>query len=336
VSHANARLNEYGRSLVVQRCLQGHRVKDVAAQVGVSRTTVYKWLARFHTEGAAGLADRSSRPHRSPRQVTLAIELQVIAARLDRHVGPVQLAGEVGLAASTVGAVLRRWAMPKLADLDRVTGELLRSRASDTRYEHPRPGDLLHVDVKKLGRIPDGGGWRLDGRLQGHRNKTKPGIGFDYIHVAVDDHTRIVYAEIHPDEKGTTCAEFLHRAAHHFHDTHHVTIRRVLTDNAFAYRRSQQWAAVCSALQIKRRFIKPGCPWTNGKAERFNRTLANEWAYSQPWLSTTARNNAFDCFINHYNTQRGHTAAGGQPPISRLAAKPNRQQPVRSEHLAGL
>jgi transposase InsO family protein len=324
VSHANARMNEFGRNLVVQRCLAGHRVKDVAAQVGVSRTTVYKWLARFHAEGTDGLADRSSRPHHSPRQVTLAVELQVIAARLDRHVGPVQLSAEVGLAASTIGAVLRRWAMPRLADLDRITGELLRSRATEVRYEHSRPGDLLHIDVKKLGRIPDGGGWRIDGQTwadhRGHRRNKQVKTGFDYIHVAIDDHTRIVYAEIHPDEKASTCAGFLHRAAQHFHDTHHVTIRRILTDNAFAYRRSNEWAAVCSALEIKRRFIKPGCPWTNGKAERFNRTLATEWAYSRPWHSTTERNAAFDSFIEHYNTRRAHTAAGGQPPISRLTA----------------
>jgi transposase InsO family protein len=324
VSHANARLTGYARDLVVQRCLAGHRVKDVAAQVGVSRTTVYKWVARFRAEGPSGLVDRSSRPHYSPRRVSLAVELQVLAARVDLHVGPVQLASEVGLPASTIGAVLRRWAMPHLADLDRITGELLRSRATDTRYEHPSPGDLLHIDVKKLGRIPDGGGWRIDGLTwadhRGHRRAKGVKTGFDYIHVAIDDHSRVVYAEIHPDEKGSTCAAFLHRAAQHFHDTHNVTIRRILTDNAYAYRISKDWAAVCSTLQIQRRFIKPGCPWTNGKAERFNRTLATEWAYSQPWHSTTERNATFDAFIDRYNTRRGHTATAGQPPISRLNA----------------
>jgi transposase InsO family protein len=322
VSHVNARTNEYGRNLAVQRCLAGHRVRDVAAQLGISRTTVYKWLARFRAEGQAGLADRSSRPHHSPRQVSLAVELQVLAARLDLHSGPVQLSAELGVPASTIGAILRRWAMPHLLDLDRITGELLRSRATDVRYEHPRPGDLLHVDVKKLGRIPDGGGWRLDGpSVPGHRNKARPGAtGFDFIHVAVDDHTRIAYAEIHPDEKVTTCAAFLHRAATWFRDQHNVVIRRVLTDNAKVYRVGGDWIWVCHALQIKRRFTKPGCPWTNGKAERFNRTLLTDWAYTRPWLSTTERNAAFDEFIDRYNTRRGHTAAGGRPPITRLAA----------------
>jgi transposase InsO family protein len=321
VAHANARTNEYGRRLAVERCLAGHRVKDVAAQLGISRTTVYKWLARFAAEGPAGLADRSSRPRRCPRQVPLAVELAVLAARVDLHAGPVQLAAEIGVPASTIGAVLRRWAVPHLADLDRITGELLRSRASDERYEHRRPGDLLHVDVKKLGRIPDGGGWRALGQAATTAQRHKPvRIGFDFIHVAVDDHSRVAYAEIHPDEKGPTCAGFLHRAAQWFHDRHHVTIRRVLTDNAKSYRLSKDWTAVCTALQIQRRFTKPGCPWTNGKAERFNRTLLTEWAYAQPWLSTADRTAAFDAFLNRYNTRRRHTATGGQPPISRLAA----------------
>ena len=321
MAHANARTNEYGRRLAVERCLAGHRVNDVAAQLGISRTTVYKWLGRFAAEGLAGLAERSSRPRRSPRRVPVAVELEVLRARLERHAGPVQLAAELGVPASTIGAVLRRWAVPHLADLDRISGELLRSRVSDVRYEHRAPGDLLHVDVKKLGRIPDGGGWRALGRATTMAHRHKPiRLGFDFIHVAVDDHSRIAYAEIHPDEKGPTCAAFLHRAAQWFHDRHGITIRRILTDNAKTYRLSKDWAAVCTALQIRRRFIKPGCPWTNGKAERFNRTLLTDWAYAQPWHSTTHRNAAFDDFIDHYNTRRGHTAAGGRPPISRLSA----------------
>jgi transposase InsO family protein len=288
----------------------------------VSRTTVYKWIARFHTEGPAGLVDRSSRPRTSPHVVPLSVELQVLLARVEQHTGPVQLATGLGLPASTVGAVLRRWAMPLLRDLDRITGELLRSRATDERYEHPRPGDLLHVDVKKLGKIPDGGGWRLDGtHALDHRSKgSGTGVGMEYVHVAIDDHSRVVYAEILPDEKGLTCAAFLHRAAQWFHDSHGITIRRVLTDNAKSYRVSKDWIAVCGALQIHRRFIKPGCPWTNGKAERFNRTLLTEWAYAQPWLSTAERAEGFDLFLHRYNTRRGHTAVGGRPPITRLAA----------------
>ena len=321
--HANARLNEYGRKLAVERYLAGQKAKDVAAQLGVSRTTVYKWIARYALEGPAGLVDRSSRPHRSPRQVPIAVELQVLRARLELHAGPVQLAAELGLPASTIGQVLRRWQVPHLADLDRISGELLRSRVTDQRYEHARPGDLLHVDVKKLGRIPPGGGWRLDGPdASGHhlnRQRSEP-IGFDFVHVAVDDYSRIVYAEVLPDERVATCAAFLHRAVLWFHQQHGVTVRRVLTDNAMSYRRGNAWAAVCSALQVKRRFIKPFCPWTNGKAERFNRTLLTDWAYAQPWTSNAQRTAAFDAFLDRYNTRRAHTALGGRPPILRLAA----------------
>ena len=321
MSHANARTNLYGRNLAVERYLAGHKVKDIAGQLGISRTTVYKWIARYAAQGPAGLADRSSRPHSSPRQVPLEVELQVLTARVDLHAGPVQLAAELGLPASTIGQVLRRWQVPRLADLDRLTGELLRHRVTDTRYEHPRPGDLLHIDVKKLGRIPDGGGWRLDGeRAVNHRGRQGQPVGFDFIHVAVDDHSRVVYAEVLPDEKAPTCAAFLHRAVQWFHQQHGVTVRRVLTDNAMSYRRGTDWAAVCSALQLKRRFIKPFCPWTNGKAERFNRTLLTDWAYAQPWTSNDQRTAAFDAFLDRYNTRRGHTALAGRPPISRLVA----------------
>ena len=320
MSHANARTNEFGRHLAVQRYLAGHKVRDVAGQLGISRTTVYKWIARFHAEGPSGLADRSSRPRTSPRRTPLQVELAVLLARLEQHAGPVQLAVELGLPASTIGAVLRRWQMPHLVDLDRITGELLRSRATDERYEHARPGDLLHVDVKKLGRIPDGGGWRADGVFGDHRKSVHLTSGFEFIHVAVDDYSRVAYAEILPNEKADTCAAFLYRAVRWFHDHHHVTVRRILTDNAKSYRRGNDWALVCQVLQIKRRFIKPGCPWTNGKAERFNRTMLTDWAYTQPWRSNTERALAFDVFLIRYNTRRGHTAAGGRPPITRLAA----------------
>jgi transposase InsO family protein len=240
---------------------------------------------------------------------------------MEQHARPVQLAAELGLPASTIGAVLRRWAVPRLTDLDRITGELLRSRATDVRYERAAPGDLLHVDVKKLGRVPDGGGWRLDGSAgTDHSRSRHSRVGMDFIHVAVDDFSRVAYAEIHPNERAETCAAFLHRAAQWFHDTHRVTVRRVLTDNAKCYRISHDWAAVCTALQIRRRFIRPGCPWTNGKAERFNRTLLTDWAYAQPWYSTAERTAAFDSFLDRYNNRRGHTAAGGRPPITRLTA----------------
>ena len=213
--------------------------------------------------------------------------------------------------------MLRRAGLPRLADIDRLTGEVVRGRRhSGLRYEHRQPGSLLHVDVKKLGRIPAGGGWRVHGRSEEVRGR---GLGWDYVHVAVDDHTRLAYAEALPDERAATCAAFLHRAAAWFR-AKGITIRRVLTDNAKAYRIGTDWIAVCVALQIKRRFIRPGCPWTNGKAERFNRTLQNRWAYRYPWTSNDQRTAALDTFLHHYNTVRGHDALGGHPPISRLAA----------------
>ncbi len=317
MAHANARLTVHGRLLLVSRVLSGHKPGEVAKQLGVSRQTVYKWVRRYLAEGLAGLTDRSSRPHTMPRATSPATVARIVTLRLAMQAGPIRLAAALGLVPSTVGAVIRREGLALLADVDRVTGEVIRSsRRSNVRYEHREPGSLLHVDVKKLGRVPDGGGWRVHGR-EGLPHGTAQ--GWDYVHVAVDDRSRLAYVEILADEKGDTCAQFLHRAVAWFRGLG-VIIRRVLTDNAFAYRRSSAWAAVCSALQIKRRFIKPGCPWTNGKAERLNRTLQNEWAYSQAWTSNTERAAALAPWLAHYNTERAHTSLGGRTPISRLAA----------------
>lgn len=315
MAHANARLTPYARLLAARRVEQGHKPAEVAKQLGVSRQTVYKWARRYRAEGEAGLADRSSRPRTCPRRTPEAMELAIVAARLAEHAGPAVLAGRLGLPASTIGAVLRRRRVPRLAELDRLTGQLLRARASDVRYERARPGELVHVDVKKLGKVPNGGGWRVHGRGVKAR-----GGGWDFVHVALDDRTRIGYAEVLPDEKGATCAAFLHRAAQWFRDEHGITIERVLTDNAKSYRTSAAWIAVCSALQIKRRFTRPRCPWTNGKAERFNQTLQTEWAYARAWASNAERSAALTAFLDHYNTRRRHSALGGRPPISRLAA----------------
>jgi transposase InsO family protein len=319
VAHANARLTVHGRLLLVRRVLSGHKPGEVAKQLGVSRQTVYKWVRRYLAEGLAGLADGSSRPHSTPRATSAETTARIVALRLALHAGPIRIAAALGLAASTVGAVIRREGLPQLADLDRITGEVIRSsaRRSNIRYEHRNPGDLLHIDVKKLGRIPDGGGWRIHGQdTKLHRTSRQ---GWDYVHVAVDDHSRVAYIEILPDETGDTCAGFLHRAVGWFRNRG-VIIRRVLTDNAMAYRLSKTWAAVCSALQIKRRFTKPGCPWTNGKAERLNRTLQTEWAYSKAWTSNADRTAALAAWLAYYNNERAHTSLGGHTPISRLAA----------------
>jgi transposase InsO family protein len=186
------------------------------------------------------------------------------------------------------------------------------------RFLHVLVGQqpCLHVDVKKLGRVPDGGGWRVHGRSEEVRGR---GIGWDYVHVAIDDHTRLAYAEVLPDEKTTTCASFLTRAAAWFAG-HGVTVRWVLTDNAKSYRIGRAWIAACDSLGIARRFIKPGRPWTNGKAERFNRTLQTEWAYATARTGNDQRTAALDSWLQHYNTARSHSALGGHPPVSRLAA----------------
>ena len=298
--------------------MAGYKPGEVAKQVGVSRQTVHKWVRRFRAEGDAGLADRSSRPHSSPTRTSSKVTARITAARM-KFAGPVALSGLLSLPASTIGAVLRRERMPALCHLDRVTGEVIKGRRySDLRYEHRDPGSLLHVDVKKLGKIPPGGGWRLHGR--GTATPRGRGKGWDFVHVAIDDHSRVAYSEILPDEKGATCAGFLYRAAKWFHDEHDVTIRRVLTDNAKNYLTSRDWITVCKALQIKRRYIKPHCPWTNGKAERFNQTLLTEWAYSRSWTYNHQRTRALDSFLRRYNTRRGHSALRGRPPVSRLAA----------------
>lgn len=316
MAHPNARTTVYARTLIVERHLAGWPQARIAEQLGVSRATVSKWINRYRTEGWDGLRDRSCRPHTCPTRTAPAVEAQILALRAHEHRGAVYLAGELGLVASTVGRVLARHQVPHLAAIDPITGAEVRRRHSGIRYEHPRPGDMLHIDVKKLGRVPDGGGWRLHGRREDVRGR---GIGYDYLHVAIDDHSRVAYVEALPDERDATCAGFLYRAITWFRDRD-VPIMRVLTDNAKVYRVGGDWRAVCVALGIRRRFTKPGCPWTNGKAERFNRTILTEFAYARPWLSNTDRLAALDRWVDRYNTRRAHSAIGGRPPITRLTA----------------
>ena len=223
-----------------------------------------------------------------------------------------------GVPARTVSRILTRHGAPVLAACDPVTGLPIRAvRATSHRYERSHAGDLIHVDVKKLGRIPDGGGWRVHGR--GARPNRHRGAGFDYVHAAVDDHSRLAYAEILPDEQGATCAAFLLRAAAWF-AAHGVTIREVMTDNALNYIRSNAFAATVRAIGAKHRRIKPHCPWQNGKVERFNRTLATEWAYQRPFPSNTARTQALAPWLRFYNTERTHHALNGHPPLRRVAS----------------
>jgi len=316
VAHRNARTTVYARRLIVERFLAGWPAARIAEQLGISRATVYKWINRYRAEGWAGLVDRSSRPHHSPTRASAEVEARVLALRATARRGPVFLARELGLVASTVGRILRRRQVMPLRALDPITGQPVRRQHSGHRYEHARPGDLVHIDVKKLGRVPDGGGWRLHGRREEARGR---GIGYDFLHVAVDDHSRLAYVEALADERDPTSAGFLRRAVAFF-ASHDVIVKRVLTDNARVYRVGRTWAAACAELGIKRRFTRPHCPWTNGKAERFNRTLQDEFAYARPWLSNTDRLAALDSWVHTYNTRRAHSAIGGHPPITRLAS----------------
>ena len=317
MSHANARLTVHGRALLVERVLAGRPVAHVAKELGVSRQCAHRWVRRFRSEGEAGLQDRSSRPRSVPRRTTAQSEAAVLAARDRLRQGPARLAVVTGVPARTISRILARHAVPPLSWCDPVTGQLIRaSHATAARYERDRPGELVHVDVKKLGRIPDGGGWRAHGRSEEVRGR---GIGYDYVHSAVDDHSRIAYSEIHPDERAETCAGFMLRAAAFFASLG-VRIERVITDNALVYRRSDAFKAAMSKIGAQQRFIKPHCPWTNGKVERFNRTLQTEWAYAQPFASNQDRTDALAPWLKHYNTERIHAGIGATP-ISRLSPR---------------
>jgi transposase InsO family protein len=283
--------------------------------MGISRATAYKWLRRFRQEGVNGLQDRSSRPHLCPHRLDRQLEARIVAIRRECRKGPLWIALQLGLHASTVGRVLRRHQLPLLSHLDPATGVLIRGRrASAQRYEYDAPGGLIHVDVKKLGKIPPGGGWRIHGRSEQVRGR---GNGYDYVHSAVDDHSRLAYSEILNSERAQDCAGFLSRALTFF-AAHGVAVDRVMTDNAFSYRHSRAWKQVLADRGVRQIFIKPHCPWTNGKVERFNRTLQTEWAYRQPFTSNDQRRAALPEWLAYYNTRRSHTALSNKPPISRL------------------
>lgn len=318
VSHGSARLTVHGRRLIVQRHQAGWPQAHIAAAMGVSRKCVKTWITRYATEGEAGLATRSSRPHSTPTRTSKEVEQKVLAARAKDRCGPDLLGPQLGVAPRTVSRILRRHHVPYLHECDPITGEVIRSsKQTALRYERERPGELVHMDVKKLGRIPDGGGWRANGRArreETYQRTTR--VGYDYVHSLVDDHSRLAYSEVLPDEKGVTCAAFLERAIDYFAAHGIPRIERLITDNAWVYRYSLR--TVCAEHDITQKFIKPHCPWQNGKVERLNRTLATEWAYRQVFTSNDERTAALAPWLEHYNTQRRHSALGGRPPISRL------------------
>lgn len=321
MGHRNARLTFFGRCLVVQRVREQHLpIAHVAKAMGVSRQCVHRWVARFDAEGEAGLWDRSSRPHRMPSKTSAEVEDVVVAARAEHQRGQDWLGPELGIPARTVGRILRRRGVPRLAQCDPMTGKVIRaSKTTAVRYERDRPGELVHMDVKKIGRIPDGGGWRAHGRQMGSssaRKKTR--IGYDYVHSVVDDHSRFAYSEILDDEQAGTTTAFFARALDEF-SAHGITVAELMTDNAWNYTHSNALAALLAEHHIKHRLIRPHCPWQNGKVERFNRTLQTEWAYRHVFTTNTDRTAALAPWLEHYNTQRRHSALRGLPPISRLS-----------------
>jgi transposase InsO family protein len=328
MSHANAVLTPRTRLRLAQLVVdRGWTYAAAAKMFMVAPATAKKWTDRYRAEGPAGMTDRSSRPHSSPTRTKPTLVRQIVRLRWRHRLGPVQIAGRLNLAASTVHAVLVRCRINRLSRIDRVTGEPLR------RYEHGRPGAMLHVDVTKFGNIPDGGGHRFLGRQQGKQNRAVTGrrtgerdrhrgprLGTAFVHTVIDDHTRLAYAEICTDEKAATAIGVLQRAVAWFAD-HGVTVDRVLSDNGSCYR-SSAWRAACADLGISHKRTRPYRPQTNGKIERFHRTLADGWAYARLYASTEQRNTALPGWLHFYNHHRAHAAIGGQPPISRLTNLP--------------
>jgi transposase InsO family protein len=323
VVHRNAPLTETGR-LRLARCIVEDRwsIARAAERFQVARTTAKRWADRYRELGPAGMADRSSRPHRSPRRTPQPIVRKIVHLRWKQRLGPVAIAARVGLAPSTVHRILVACRINRLWHVDRATGEPIR------RIEMTRPGELVHVDVKKLGNIPDGGGWRAHGRAHGevnrhaHRDPSRPrkvhgrpNIGYCYVHSAVDGYSRLAYSEALDDETAATALAFWDRARAFF-TGHGITVERVLTDNGSPYI-SHAWRDEHLRLGITHSRTRPRHPQTNGKAERLNRTLLEEWAYRRLYTSEKARRAALSGWLHHYNHHRPHTALGNLPPVSR-------------------
>jgi transposase InsO family protein len=323
VSHANAALTPRQRLRLARQVVdEGWSVSAAADYFRVSYPTAAKWAKRYVELGADGMADRSSRPHSHPNRTPQLMVKRIVRLRIKKRLGPVQIAGRLSMPASTVHAVLVRCRLNRLSHVDVKTGEPAR------RYEHERPGALIHVDVKKLGNIPVGGGWRFVGRQQGKRNRAAtdlnrrkgkvrhPLIGHAYVHTVIDDHSRVAYAEIHDNETSDTAIGVLRRAVSWFADRG-VTVERVLSDNGSAYK-SHAWRDACFELGIKPKRTRPYRPQTNGKIERFHRTMADGWAFSKHYATESARRAALPSWLHFYNHHRPHTAIGKLPPISRI------------------
>ena len=307
MAHPRARLTVFGRQLLVMRVLgQGWPAAHVAEQLGVSRATAYKWVRRYRVEGQAGLLDRSSRPHRSPRRLSDASEAEILEARSRVRYGPDRLGPMLGRPPSTVHRVLVRRGLNRLRDADRVT-------VAPVRYVACHPGALIHQDHKKLGRVPHGGGWRSLGPDFGpHHNRSN--AGYEHLEVVIDDHSRFAVVVQVPDESSSSAAAALDLAALEF-ARRGIRIDRILTDNGLAYTRGRAYGQAIDRLALRHKRTRPYRPQTNGKAERFIQTLINEWAYARPYRSNDERLAALPEFVDFYNRTRPHTALGGRSPL---------------------
>ena len=310
--HPNAPLTPSGRRRMVDCVLEhGWTIEATAQRFQVDAKTVRKWRDRFVAEGPSGLLDRSSRPRRSPNRTAWTVRRQVVRLRTQHRWGADHIGHELGVAASTVQAILRAEGLGRLDRGDRATpGPVY-------RYQRDRPGELIHVDVKKIAGIPDGGGWHVRGRgYPGDFHRARM-VGYRYIHSALDDRTRLVYSEIHTDERGVTAAAFWQRAVAWF-AARGISCERVLSDNGSCYK-SGLWHRACAATGTTVKKTRPRRPQTNGKIERYHRILLEEWAYIRPWTSETERHAGYDAFVHFYNQHRSHGALGWATPAAALA-----------------
>jgi transposase InsO family protein len=324
VVHANAALTPKHRLRLARLVVDdGWSPSRAAEFFNVSWRTAAKWAQRYRDEGLAGMNDRSSARHTQARKTPQPVVRKIVHLRWKQRLGPVQIGAKLGVAASTVHAVLARCRLNRLSHIDRVTGQPAR------RYERSRPGELIHVDVTKFGNIPDGGGWRFVGKTRGEWNrqatrdrtgikarKYRPKVGTCFVHTVIDDYSRVAYAEIHDDEKAVTATGVLYRAVAWFAERG-VTVERVLSDNGSPYV-SHLWRSSCADLAITAKRTRPRRPQTNGKIERLHRTLADGWAYKKLYTTEQARRAALAGWLHQYNHHRPHSALDGLPPISRL------------------
>lgn len=299
--HKHARLTPRGRALLVQRMLTGLRAEDAAQAAGVSVRTAYKWLRRFREEGESGLMDRSSRPHSCPHETPDDRVAQLIQLRRSRHTYQ-QIAQLLGVAVSTVARRLKQAGFHRLAELEPAPVVV--------RYEYPNAGDLLHLDIKKLGRF-----WRPGHRVTGNRQQGCDGAGWEFVHVAIDDASRLAFTSLHQDERGSSACRALVQAVRYYRGLS-IRFERVMTDNGACYR-SRSFRRLCARLGLKHIRTKPYTPRTNGKAERFIQTSLREWAYARCYDSSEQRAQHLPAWLHHYNWHRPHSSLNYQPPISR-------------------